>query len=57
MGGKPLTPEAGLGLAAVINTVTNGRNTMPPFGGALSQDDIQDVATYLVKELIPAAAP
>lgn len=51
MGGKAFTQD--LGLAAIVNVVTNGRNTMPPFGAAMSQDDIQDVAAYIVNELVP----
>jgi cytochrome c6 len=28
--------------------VTNGKNAMPAFGGRLSDDDIQNVATYVI---------
>jgi len=35
--------------AAVITQVTNGKNAMPAFGGRLSDDDIANVATYVIK--------
>ena len=34
---------------AVINQVTNGKNAMPAFGGRLSDDDIANVAAYVIK--------
>uniref|UniRef100_A0A7S1ZXA3 Cytochrome c-553 n=1 Tax=Trieres chinensis TaxID=1514140 RepID=A0A7S1ZXA3_TRICV len=33
---------------AVINQVTNGKNAMPAFGGRLSDDDIANVASYVI---------
>ena len=33
---------------AVITQVTNGKNAMPAFGGRLSDQDIADVATYVI---------
>ncbi|KAL7579334.1 hypothetical protein ACA910_014010 [Epithemia clementina (nom. ined.)] len=33
---------------AVITQVTNGKNAMPAFGGRLSDDDIADVAAYVI---------
>jgi cytochrome c6 len=35
--------------AAVMTQVTNGKNAMPAFGGRLSDEDIADVATYVIK--------
>eukprot|EP00586_Coscinodiscus_wailesii_P006332 CAMPEP_0172487590 /NCGR_PEP_ID=MMETSP1066-20121228/16724_1 /TAXON_ID=671091 /ORGANISM="Coscinodiscus wailesii, Strain CCMP2513" /LENGTH=143 /DNA_ID=CAMNT_0013254295 /DNA_START=126 /DNA_END=557 /DNA_ORIENTATION=+ len=35
--------------AAVITQVTNGKNAMPAFGGRLGDDEIANVATYVIK--------
>jgi cytochrome c6 len=37
-------------LDAIIYQVTNGKNGMPAFGGRLSEDDIQNVANYVLAE-------
>jgi cytochrome c6 len=34
--------------SAVVTQVTNGKNAMPAFGGRLSDDDIANVATYVI---------
>jgi mono/diheme cytochrome c family protein len=34
--------------ALVVNRVTNGSGVMPPFGGDLSEQQIKDVAAYVV---------
>jgi mono/diheme cytochrome c family protein len=34
---------------AVVETVTNGRGVMPAFGGQLSQEQIADIAAYIVQ--------
>merc|ERR1712084_100718 len=34
--------------AAVVTQVTNGKNAMPAFGGRLSDDDIKNVASYVI---------
>eukprot|EP01083_Nonionella_stella_P253151 871379_1 len=34
--------------AAVMTQVTNGKNAMPAFGGRLSDDDIANVASYVI---------
>merc|ERR1711957_867870 len=34
--------------ASVVKQVTNGKNAMPAFGGRLSDDDIANVATYVI---------
>ena len=34
---------------AVMTQVTNGKNAMPAFGGRLSEDDIANVASYVIK--------
>merc|ERR1719330_354615 len=34
--------------AAVKTQVTNGKNAMPAFGGRLSDEDIANVATYVI---------
>ena len=33
---------------SVITQVTNGKNAMPAFGGRLGEDEIQDVAAYVI---------
>ena len=33
---------------AVITQVTNGKNAMPAFGGRLGDDDIANVASYVI---------
>jgi len=33
---------------AVVTQVTNGKNAMPAFGGRLSDDDIANVAAYVI---------
>jgi alcohol dehydrogenase (cytochrome c) len=38
-------------LAAVVTTVTEGRKSMPPFGGALTAEQIQAVSRYIVSDL------
>lgn len=35
--------------ASVIKQVTGGKNAMPAFGGRLSDEDIQNVAAYVIK--------
>merc|ERR1719343_872288 len=35
--------------AAVRTQVTNGKNAMPAFGGRLSEEDIANVASYVIK--------
>uniref|UniRef100_A0A0G4GQG2 Cytochrome c-553 n=1 Tax=Chromera velia CCMP2878 TaxID=1169474 RepID=A0A0G4GQG2_9ALVE len=34
----------------VVYQVTNGKNAMPAFGGRLSEDDIQNVASYVLDQ-------
>jgi len=40
--------DGGANEAAVRKQVTNGKNAMPAFGGRLSDDDIANVATYVI---------
>lgn len=35
---------------AIIYQVTNGKNAMPAFGGRLSDKEIEDVASYVLKQ-------
>lgn len=35
---------------AIIAQVTKGKNAMPAFGGQLSDQDIEDVATYVLAQ-------
>jgi cytochrome c6 len=34
---------------SVVTQVTNGKNAMPAFGGRLSDEDIANVAAYVIK--------
>ena len=43
-------------LAAAMQTVTTGRNNMPPFGTQLTRDQIRDVTFYVVEVLASPAA-
>ena len=36
--------------ASVIMQVTNGKNAMPAFGGRLSDEDIANVASYVLDQ-------
>jgi cytochrome c6 len=38
----------GRSVASVVTQVTNGKNAMPAFGGRLSDEDIANVATYVI---------
>merc|ERR1719217_22599 len=38
----------GVSEASVVKQVTNGKNAMPAFGGKLSEQDIANVATYVI---------
>ena len=40
--------DGGFNEKAVIKQVTNGKNAMPAFGGRLSDDDIANVAAYVI---------
>lgn len=40
--------DGGANEKAVIKQVTNGKNAMPAFGGRLSDEDIANVATYVI---------
>ena len=35
---------------AITYQVTNGKNAMPAFGGRLSEDDIEDVANFVLSQ-------
>lgn len=49
-GGSALTRALTLGW--IVSTVTNGRNAMPAYGAVMSQADLQDLAAYVVEELL-----
>jgi mono/diheme cytochrome c family protein len=38
--------------AGTIEQVTNGGSGMPPFGGTLSEEEIKDVAAYVVQDVV-----
>ena len=46
--GAAMHPSGGFNEKAVVTQVTNGKNAMPAFGGRLSDDDIANVATYVI---------
>ncbi len=48
-GGAPL--DGVKDLAAAIQTVTAGRNNMPPFRTAFTPEQIRDVSAYVVETL------
>jgi mono/diheme cytochrome c family protein len=48
-GGAPLNKVSDL--AMVMKTVKDGKNSMPPFGAALSAEQIQAVSAYVTGEL------
>nr|YP_005090031.1 cytochrome c553 [Fucus vesiculosus]CAX12411.1 cytochrome c553 [Fucus vesiculosus] len=37
-------------ISAITYQVTNGKNAMPAFGGRLSDDDIEDVASFVLSQ-------
>ncbi len=37
-------------IAAIVTQVTNGKNAMPAFKGKLSDEDIQDVAAFVLSK-------
>nr|YP_009402623.1 cytochrome c553 [Compsopogon caeruleus]ARX96175.1 cytochrome c553 [Compsopogon caeruleus] len=37
-------------ISAITYQVTNGKNAMPAFGGRLTDDDIEDVANYVLSQ-------
>ena len=40
--------DGGVSVKSVVYQVTNGKNAMPAFGGRLSDEDIENVATYVI---------
>jgi quinohemoprotein ethanol dehydrogenase len=48
-GGAPLNTASDVAL--VVKTVKEGKNNMPPFGVALSAEQIEAVSAYVVSEL------
>ena len=40
--------DGGFKPESVIKQVTNGKNAMPAFGGRLSDEDIANVATFVI---------
>ena len=49
-GGAPLNKAKDL--AAVLLTLCDGRKNMPPFGAALTAEQIRAVSSYVVGELL-----
>jgi mono/diheme cytochrome c family protein len=48
--GAPLTGK--LTLEDIMNTVSNGRNEMPAFGRVYKPEDLHDVATFILQEVV-----
>jgi mono/diheme cytochrome c family protein len=48
-GGAPI--DSVRDFTAVIQTVTTGRNNMPPFSTAFTPEQIRDVSAYVVERL------
>jgi len=42
--------EGGRKESSVVTQVTNGKNAMPAFGGRLSDEEIADVAAYVIDQ-------
>ncbi|GMI12006.1 hypothetical protein TrLO_g9683 [Triparma laevis f. longispina] len=42
--------SGGMKEASVVTQVTNGKNAMPAFGGRLSDEDISNVASYVIDQ-------
>ena len=42
--------DGGRSEASVVKQVTNGKNAMPAFGGRLADDEIGDLAAYVIKQ-------
>ena len=42
--------DGGFKPESVIKQVTNGKNAMPAFGGRLSDEEIGDVAAYVIDQ-------
>ena len=40
----------GMKESSVVTQVTNGKNAMPAFGGRLNDDDIANVASYVIDQ-------
>jgi len=47
--GPPLDGNPNLTDAAVVNRITYGQNAMPAYGGQMSDEDIADIAAYILQ--------
>ena len=50
LGGARLT--SALTVATVMNVLNNGRNAMPNFSTVLSVEDMHDIGSYIVEDLV-----
>ena len=50
-------PASAKQLSVVVKQVENGGKGMPPFKGTLTQKQINDVATYVVKDITHGKVP
>src|SRR5690606_35137027 len=50
MGGAPLTPA--MTEAHIMTVMANGQNTMPAFATVYSEDQMHDVAAYILQDLV-----
>jgi mono/diheme cytochrome c family protein len=53
-GGVPLIDKE-LNIGHIMTTATFGRNTMPAFASAYTREQMQDVATYIMEEIMADA--
>jgi quinohemoprotein ethanol dehydrogenase len=49
-GGSALSAEIGIG--ALTSVIANGRNEMPAFGAVMSPEDMHDLTTWMLEELL-----
>ena len=48
---KEVLAENGMNsISAITNQVNNGKNSMPAFGGRLADDEIENVANYVLNQ-------
>lgn len=50
-GGAPLKGKA-LSISHIMTMATNGKNTMPAFQSAFTKEQLQDVAAYIINDLL-----
>lgn len=46
--GPSLDGNPNLSFGYVVNRIENGQGAMPPFGGMMDEDEIEDLATFVI---------